>query len=91
MALTKSERQKRYREKNREEIKQKRKDSYKAFSFHLPREIAELFTETANKNNDVQRQLLVKFMHNYILENSDMSKEKVNELFEREYYSTLRK
>jgi len=91
MALTKAERQKRYRDKNKEEIKQKRKDSYKAFSFHLPREITELFTEIVIKNNDVQRQLLVKFMHNYILENSDLLKKEVDELFDREYYSTLRK
>lgn len=60
--MTKKEKNIKYREHDRIW----KKENYTSFAFHLPKELVSEFRKTAKENNDIQRQLLIDFMENYI-------------------------
>lgn len=40
--------------------------NYSTFCFHLPKELVKEFREKAKKNGDIQRQLVIQMMEDYI-------------------------
>lgn len=60
--MTKAQKNQRYKEKDRAW----KKANYITFCFHLPKELVTQFRYKVKENGDVQRQLLVKFMEDYI-------------------------
>ena len=63
--MTKAESCRRYKKK----MKQWKDANYLTFCFHLPRELVENFRKKTKENGDVQRQLVIEMMENYVKEN----------------------
>ena len=63
--MTKAEKCRRYKNK----MKQWKDINYLTFCFHLPKELVEEFREKTKKNGDIQRQIVIEMMENYIKEN----------------------
>ena len=62
--MTKSQKCKRYKKK----MKQWKDKNYLTFRFHLPKDLVEEFREKTKLNGDIQRQLVIEMMEDYIKE-----------------------
>ena len=62
--MTKSQKCKRYKKK----MKQWKDKKYLTFCFHLPKDLVEEFREKTKLNGDIQRQLVIEMMEDYIKE-----------------------
>lgn len=60
--MTKAQKCRRYKNK----MKQWKDQNYLTFCFHLPKDLVEAFREQTKLNGDIQRQLVIEMMENYI-------------------------
>ncbi|MBP3607030.1 MAG: hypothetical protein J6J11_01760 [Treponema sp.] len=66
--MTKSQKCKRYKKK----MKQWKDKNYLTFCFHLPKDLVEEFREETKLNGDIQRQLVIDMITNYLKQNREI-------------------
>ncbi len=62
MPMTKAQKDRRYKKK----MKAWKDKNYLTFCFHLPKELVSEFREKTKENGDIQRQLVIDMMTDYI-------------------------
>lgn len=63
--MTKSQKNERYKNK----MEEWKKDNYLTFCFHLPKELVLEFRNKVKENGDIQRQIVIEMMKDYINDN----------------------
>lgn len=76
--MTKAQKCRRYKNK----MKDWKDRNYLTFSFHLPKDLVEKFREKTKENGDIQRQLVINMLEEYI---------KGNNMDKEEYYNRIEK